>query len=110
MQMPFLVGLPHHKAACPLRQSLRNFAALTKGETFRILYNKKKYDIGVVEVRGELGHFMPGAAEAVCIIEVQPYRAVCCATEKWGQCSGGVLMAAAVKCFAACNGCAGGGA
>jgi hypothetical protein len=49
---------------------LRNFAALTKGETFRILYNKKKYDIGVVEVRGELGHFAPGAAEAVCIIEV----------------------------------------
>lgn len=52
-----------------LEQSLRNFAALTKGETFRILYNKKKYDIGVVEVRGEAGAFAPGAAQAVCIIE-----------------------------------------
>ena len=30
-----------------LEQSLRNFSALTKGETFRILYNKRKYDIGV---------------------------------------------------------------
>jgi len=29
-----------------LEQSLRSFSALTKGETFRILYNKKKYDIG----------------------------------------------------------------
>merc|ERR1719265_1086271 len=52
-----------------LEQSLRNFAALTKGETFRILYNKKKYDIGVVEVKGENGPFQPGAPEAVCIIE-----------------------------------------
>ncbi|KAL1528417.1 hypothetical protein AB1Y20_009766 [Prymnesium parvum] len=52
-----------------LEQSLRNFAALTKGETFRILYNKKKYDIGVVEVRGESGSFAPDAAQAVCIIE-----------------------------------------
>ncbi|EOD09004.1 hypothetical protein EMIHUDRAFT_46255, partial [Emiliania huxleyi CCMP1516] len=34
-----------------LEQSLRNFSALTKGQTFRILYNKKKYDIGVVEVK-----------------------------------------------------------
>jgi len=52
-----------------LEQSLRNFAALTKGETFRILYNKKKYDIGVVEVKGQQGPFPPGSAEAVCIIE-----------------------------------------
>merc|ERR1719171_596020 len=52
-----------------LEQSLRSFSALTKGETFRILYNKKKYDIGVVEVRPERGSFAPGQPEAVCIIE-----------------------------------------
>uniref|UniRef100_A0A7S4B8X3 Uncharacterized protein n=1 Tax=Chrysotila carterae TaxID=13221 RepID=A0A7S4B8X3_CHRCT len=52
-----------------LEQSLRNFSALTKGETFRILYNKRKYDIGVIEVRGEGGAFAPGAPQAVCIIE-----------------------------------------
>jgi len=52
-----------------LESSLRNFSALTKGETFRILYNKKKYDIGVVEVRPEGAPFAPGAPEAVCIIE-----------------------------------------
>jgi ubiquitin fusion degradation protein 1 len=52
-----------------LEQSLRHFSALTKGETFRILYNKKKYDIGVVEVRPEGAPFAPGAPEAVCIIE-----------------------------------------
>ena len=52
-----------------LEQSLRNFSALTKGETFRILYNKRKYDIGVVEVRPEGPAFAPGAPEAVCIIE-----------------------------------------
>merc|ERR1719271_2163177 len=34
-----------------LEKSLRSFSALTKGETFRILYNKRKYDIGVVEVK-----------------------------------------------------------
>ena len=45
-----------------LEQSLRSFSALTKGETFRILYNKKKYDIGVVEVRPEGRAFQPGAA------------------------------------------------
>ena len=38
-----------------LERSLGAFSALTKGETFRILYNKKKYDIGVVEVRTEGG-------------------------------------------------------
>lgn len=52
-----------------LEQSLRSFSALTKGETFRILYNKKKYDIGVVEVRPEGRPFQPNEAEAVCIIE-----------------------------------------
>lgn len=52
-----------------LEQSLRSFSALTKGETFRILYNKKKYDIGVVEVRPEGRPFQQGEAEAVCIIE-----------------------------------------
>ena len=52
-----------------LEQSLRNFSALTKGETFRIQYNKKKYDIGVVEVKPEGGGFAPGAPEAVSIIE-----------------------------------------
>ena len=52
-----------------LEQSLRNFSAMTKGETFRIFYNKRKYDIGVVEVRPEGGNFAPGAPEAVCIIE-----------------------------------------
>lgn len=63
-------------------QSLRNFAALTTGETFRILYNKKKYDIGVVEVRGEAGAFAPGAAQAVCIIEVRsPPFLLCCHAE-----------------------------
>lgn len=53
-----------------LEQALRGgkFSALTTGETFRILHNKKKYDIGVVQVRGE-GSFAPGAPEAVCIIE-----------------------------------------
>merc|ERR1712032_763755 len=52
-----------------LEQSLRNFSALTKGETFRILYNKRKYDIGVVEVRAQGGPFPPGAPQAICIIE-----------------------------------------
>merc|ERR1719231_461596 len=52
-----------------LEQSLRSFSALTKGETFRILYNKKKYDIGVVEVRPAGRPFQPNEAEAVCIIE-----------------------------------------
>tara|TARA_B110001452_G_scaffold74912_1_gene60689 strand:+ start:193 stop:1197 length:1005 start_codon:yes stop_codon:yes gene_type:complete len=52
-----------------LEQSLRSFSALTKGETFRILYNKKKYDIGVVEVRPEGRPFGPNEPEAVCIIE-----------------------------------------
>lgn len=52
-----------------LEQSLRSFSALTKGETFRILYNKKKYDIGVVQVRPEGGSFGPNQPEAVCIIE-----------------------------------------
>jgi len=54
-----------------LEQALKGgkFSALTKGETFRILHNKKKYDIGVVQVRGEQGAFAHGAAEAVCIIE-----------------------------------------
>lgn len=52
-----------------LEQSLRNFSALTKGQTFRILYNKKKYDIGVVEVRRHGGPFPPGQPEVVCIIE-----------------------------------------
>merc|ERR1719174_857519 len=52
-----------------LEKSLGSFSALTKGETFRIFYNKKKYDIGVVEVRPERGTFAPGAPEAVCIIE-----------------------------------------
>ena len=49
--------------------ALSLFLAQTKGETFRIFYNKKKYDIGVVEVRPERGTFAPGAPEAVCIIE-----------------------------------------
>jgi len=52
-----------------LERALNKYSALTKGETFRILYNKKKYDIGVVEVRGAAGAFAPGQAEAVCIIE-----------------------------------------
>ncbi|EOD35646.1 ubiquitin fusion degradation 1 protein [Emiliania huxleyi CCMP1516] len=52
-----------------LEQSLRNFSALTKGQTFRILYNKKKYDIGVVEVKRHGGDFAPGQPQAVCIIE-----------------------------------------
>merc|ERR1719152_207441 len=52
-----------------LEKSLGSFSALTKGETFRIFYNKKKYDIGVVEVRPERGSFPRGAPEAVCIIE-----------------------------------------
>jgi hypothetical protein len=55
--------------ACGAAQSLRSFSALTKGETFRILYNKKKYDIGVVEVRPAGRPFQPNEAEAVCIIE-----------------------------------------
>ena len=55
--------------ACGAAQSLRSFSALTKGETFRILYNKKKYDIGVVEVRPEGRPFQQGEAQAVCIIE-----------------------------------------
>ena len=42
---------------------------MSKGETFRILYNKRKYDIGVVEVRPEGGSFGPGQPQAVCIIE-----------------------------------------
>ena len=46
-----------------MRQSLRNFSALSKGETFRILYNKRKYDIGVVEVQPESGTFPPGAPQ-----------------------------------------------
>jgi ubiquitin fusion degradation protein 1 len=52
-----------------LERSLRHYSALSKGETFRIFYNKKKYDIGVVEVRPEGGRFPPGAPEADCIIE-----------------------------------------
>ena len=52
-----------------LEKSLGAFTARTKGETFRIFYNRKKYDIGVVEVRPERGTFPPGAPEAVCIIE-----------------------------------------
>merc|ERR1740138_1953197 len=52
-----------------LEHSLGSFSALTKGETFRILYNKKKYDIGVVEVRPAGRPFQPNEAEAVCIIE-----------------------------------------
>merc|ERR1719152_983031 len=52
-----------------LEKSLGSFSALTKGETFRIFYNKKKYDIGVVEVRPEGGRFPPGSPQAVCIIE-----------------------------------------
>merc|ERR1719387_2566823 len=52
-----------------LERSLGSFSALTKGETFRIFYNRKKYDIGVVEVRPEGGRFPPGSPEAVCIIE-----------------------------------------
>lgn len=51
-----------------LEQSLRNFSALSKGQTFRIQFNKRKYDIGVVEVRGETP-FAPGAPDAICIIE-----------------------------------------
>ena len=58
-----------------LEQSLRSFSALTKGETFRILYNKKKYDIGVVEVRPEGRPFQQGEAEAVCItLDGRPRR------------------------------------
>ena len=49
------------------RQSLRNFSALSKGETFRILYNKRKYDIGVVEVQPESGTFPPGAPQVRAI-------------------------------------------
>ena len=52
-----------------LEKSLGSFSALTKGETFRILYNKKKYDIGVVDVLPEGGVFPPTSPEAVCIIE-----------------------------------------
>ena len=52
-----------------LERSLGSFSALTKGETFRILYNKKKYDIGVVEVRPVGRPFQQGEAQAVCIIE-----------------------------------------
>ena len=66
---PSSARLPPSPPRARPSQSLRNFSALTKGETFRILYNKKKYDIGVVEVRQVGGAFEPGAAEAVCIIE-----------------------------------------
>ena len=52
-----------------LEQSLRSFSALTKGETFRILYNNRKYDIGVVDVRPQSGSFPSGQPHAVCIIE-----------------------------------------
>lgn len=52
-----------------LEATLRNFSALTKGEVIRIFYNKKKYDIGVVEVKPEGGRFPPRQPEAVCIIE-----------------------------------------
>ena len=50
-------AIVNHRCGLLAVQSLRNFSALTKGETFRILYNKKKYDIGVVEVRGAGGDF-----------------------------------------------------
>ena len=52
-----------------LEKSLGSFSALTKGETFRIFYNNKKYNIGVVEVRPEGGRFPSNSPEAVCIIE-----------------------------------------
>merc|ERR1719238_1970528 len=66
-QLTDFIKISNPKAV--LEQSLRNFSALTKGETFRIQYNKKKYDIGVVEVKPEGGAFAPGAPEAVSIIE-----------------------------------------
>merc|ERR1712023_346645 len=47
-----------------LETTLRHFSALTRGQTFRINYNKKKYDIGVVDVKGERGE-----NNAICIIE-----------------------------------------
>jgi len=66
-QLTDFIKISNPKAV--LEQSLRNFSALTKGQTFRILYNKKKYDINVVEVRRHGGPFPPGQAPAVCIIE-----------------------------------------
>jgi ubiquitin fusion degradation protein 1 len=66
-QLTDFIKISNPKAV--LEQSLRNFSALTKGQTFRILYNKKKYDIGVVEVRRHGGPFPPGQPQVVCIIE-----------------------------------------
>jgi len=34
-----------------LENTLRNFSALTKGQTVRIMYNRKEYDIDVVDVK-----------------------------------------------------------
>jgi ubiquitin fusion degradation protein 1 len=66
-QLTDFIKISNPKAV--LEQSLRNFSALTQGQTFRILYNKKKYDIGVVEVRRQGGPFPPGQPQVVCIIE-----------------------------------------
>lgn len=66
-QLTEFIKISNPKAV--LEQSLRNFSALTQGQTFRILYNKKKYDIGVVEVRRHGGPFPPGQPQVVCIIE-----------------------------------------
>uniref|UniRef100_A0A6U2G3B6 Ubiquitin fusion degradation protein n=2 Tax=Hemiselmis andersenii TaxID=464988 RepID=A0A6U2G3B6_HEMAN len=45
-----------------LENTLRNFSALTKGETIRILYNKKEFDIDVIEVK-------PREAGAISIVD-----------------------------------------
>ena len=45
-----------------LENTLRSFSALTKGETIRIIYNKKEYDIDVVDVQ-------PRERGAICIVD-----------------------------------------
>lgn len=49
-------------AQAVLENTLRGFSALTKGETIRIMYNKKEYDIDVVDVQ-------PRDQGAICIID-----------------------------------------
>eukprot|EP00164_Ancoracysta_twista_P000451 GFYU01000610.1.p1 GENE.GFYU01000610.1~~GFYU01000610.1.p1 ORF type:complete len:291 (+),score=106.46 GFYU01000610.1:99-971(+) len=46
-----------------LESALRGYSAMTEGETFRISYNKREFDIDVVEVRPE------GISKAISIIE-----------------------------------------
>ena len=67
-----------------LEHTLRNFACLTQGETIRIPYNNREYDIDVVVVRAVAGS---PATRAVSIVDADvqvdfeapaDYKVCCC--------------------------------